>query len=250
LDQLTDYLSMINVVLNSYLSKESIPNDSSFPEIAVNLTENIFVTIKSIRPDWIGTNKLNKEEIDKCNGYTLFTDDGSPIVLIDESFFKDSVTKNFNWIEVLIHEITHVCDFIRNRGIMGHNSFDDMLQCLPFWYWTEFHARYKGTLLMLDYVNKLPEEHRRPYEENLFSIADSTASLIQSNTVAEMKRYNLMHLLAEIAAYQEKGFSIPSEKAEQVFPNFEDAIEFLKSKDNVVDFNFLTILKLNLEKIK
>ena len=96
MDQLTDYLSMINVVLNSYLSKESIPNDSSFPEIAVNLTENIFVTIKSIRPDWIGTNKLNKEEIDKCNGYTLFTDDGSPIVLIDESFFKDSVTKNFN----------------------------------------------------------------------------------------------------------------------------------------------------------
>ena len=59
-----------------------------------------------------------------------------------------------------------------------------------------------------------------------------------------------MHLLAEIAAYQEKGFSIPSEKAEQVFPNFEDAIEFLKSKDKVVDFNFLTILKLNLEKIK
>lgn len=64
-----------------------------------------------------------------------------------------------------------------------------------------------------------------------------------------MKRYKLMHLLAEIAAYQEKGFSIPSEEIKQVFPDFEDAIKFLKSKDTVVDSHFLTILKFNFEKI-
>lgn len=170
-------------------------------------------------------------------------------MLLDKRFFKDSVSKDFTWIEVLIHEITHVCDFIRNKGIMGHDSFDSMLQCLPFWYWTEFHAKYKGTLFMLDYVNELPEEDKRAYEEDLRSTADSTVSFIQSNAVAEMKRYKLMHLLAEIAAYQEKGFSIPSEEIKQVFPDFEDAIKFLKSKDTVVDSHFLTILKFNFEKI-
>lgn len=249
MEQLTDYPCVVNGVVSSYFSKEGIPDDDSFSKITVNLTGNIFETVKSIRPDWIGTNKLNKEEIDKCSGYTLFCEDDSPIVLLDKRFFKDSVSKDFTWIEVLIHEITHVCDFIRNKGIMGHDSFDSMLQCLPFWYWTEFHAKYKGTLFMLDYVNELPEEDKRAYEEDLRSTADSTVSFIQSNAVAEMKRYKLMHLLAEIAAYQEKGFSIPSEEIKQVFPDFEDAIKFLKSKDTVVDSHFLTILKFNFEKI-
>ena len=123
MDQLTDYPCVANGDVSSYFSKEGILNDDSFSKITVNLTGNIFETAKSIRPDWIGTNKLNKEEIVKCSGYTLFCDDDSPIVLLDERFFNDSFSKNFIWIEVLIHEITHVCDFIRNKGIMGHDSF-------------------------------------------------------------------------------------------------------------------------------
>lgn len=113
MEQLTDYPCVVNGVVSSYFSKEGIPDDDSFSKITVNLTGNIFETVKSIRPDWIGTNKLNKEEIDKCSGYTLFCEDDSPIVLLDKRFFKDSVSKDFTWIEVLIHEITHVCDLLK-----------------------------------------------------------------------------------------------------------------------------------------
>ena len=92
----------------------------------------------------------------EIDGYLLFLDDETAVILINEAFLFDSIRKNFCWVEVLIHEITHYRDYKNNLGIFGHNTYDSMLSCCSFWYWTEFHARYKGTCQMLNYVNRMP----------------------------------------------------------------------------------------------
>lgn len=68
------------------------------PEIRI--VKNIWDKIESLRPDLV--EKLNKNEVDKCTGYTLFSDNQVGIVLIDETYFFDSINKNFFWVEVLI----------------------------------------------------------------------------------------------------------------------------------------------------
>ena len=56
-----------------------------------------------------------------------------------------------------------------------------------------------------------------------------------------------MHLLCDIAAYNEKGFTIKSGAIEKIFPDYLVYIDFLKSKAQIVDINFLIILQYNLE---
>lgn len=56
-----------------------------------------------------------------------------------------------------------------------------------------------------------------------------------------------MHLLGDIAAYNEKGFTIQSEAIEKIFPEYLGYIDFLKSQGQIVDINFLIILQHNLE---
>lgn len=239
----------ISGVLSQYLETENIPSDSYISQIKVKIVGNLFDEIRCLRPDLGERYGQIKEEIEKCSGYTLPIEGDSLAILLDETFFANSAQKNLMWIEVLLHEITHAFDFINNKGIMGHNSFDSMLYCLPFWYWTEFHARYKGTFYMLNYVKNLPEEYKRPYEDEVFNTADDIANLLVSNSVAETKRYKLMHLFGDIAAYSDAGFSIPSEKVNGIFPDFKGFIEFLKSRDKTVDPDFLTIVNFHLKRV-
>lgn len=232
-----------------YLKDENMANDSCLSKITIRIVGNIFNEIRSLRPDLEEKNKQNKEEIEKCCGYTLPIGDDSLTLLLNETLFADSGQRNLIWIEVLCHETTHAFDLINNKGIMGHDSFDSMLCCAPFWYWTEFHARYKGTLHMLSYVKNLPEEFKTQYENEIFNTTDNVADILVSNSTAEIKRYKLMHLLGDIAAYSDAGFSIPSEKVNGIFPDFKGFIEFLKSKDRTVDPDFLTIVNLHLKRV-
>lgn len=102
---------------------------------------------------------------------------------------------------------------------------------------------------MLSYVKNLPEEFKTQYENEIFNTTDNVADILVSNSTAEIKRYKLMHLLGDIAAYSDAGFSIPSEKVNGIFPDFKGFIEFLKSKDRTVDPDFLTIVNLHLKRV-
>ena len=233
----------INLILSQYLENEGISGDEFISKIRIELVDSIFGAIERLRPDMAEKYRQQKEEIEKCSGYTLPIKNETMAVLIDKAFFDDSTQKNFMWVEVLLHEITHAADFMNNKGIMGHNTFDSMLCCVPFWWWTEFHAKYKGTLYMLDYAMKLPEEYKKQYENIIFDTVDNIEGIMASNTVGEIKKYNLMHLFGEIAAYRERDLLIPSKKVNCLFPDFINFIEFLKSKDRIVDSEFLLTLK-------
>lgn len=243
MELIEDYLCGI---LEKYCADENCDKEELSGIRAIRIVESIWSEIKSLRPDI--ANNLEKDEIEKCAGHTLFLDDETAVILIEKAFFFDSTKKNFFWIEVLIHEITHYRDYKSNLGIFGHNTYDSMLSCCPFWYWTEFHARYKGTLHMLNYVNRMPDGERRKYEIDMMEILDSELVFITSDADKTMRCYHFMHLLGDIAAYNEKGFTIQSEAIEKIFPDYIDYIDFLKSKDQTVDVNYLVILQYNLEK--
>lgn len=233
----------LGVVLTKYCANESCVA-KALPEIRI--VESIWSEIENLRPDM--AEKLNKNEIDKCSGYTLPLDNETVLVLIDKTFLSNSTQKNFCWVEVLIHEITHYRDLKNNLGIFGHKTYDSMLICCPFWYWIEFHARYKGTLYMLDFVNGLPDENRIAYEADMMKTLDTELVYITSDATIEMRRYRFMHLLGDIAAYNEKGFTFQSAEIEKIFPDYLGYIDFLKSKDQSVDIDFLTMLRYHLEK--
>lgn len=243
MELIEDYLGGI---LEKYCADENCDKEELSGIRAIRIVESIWSEIESLRPDI--ANNLERDEIEKCAGYTLFLDDETAVILIDKAFFFNSTKKNFLWIEVLIHEITHCRDFISNLGIFGNRTFDSMLECAPFWYWTEFHARYKGTLHMLNYVNRLPNDERKKYETDMMERLDSELVFITSDADKMMRCYHFMHLLGDIAAYNDKGFTIQSEAIEKIFSDYLDYIDFLKSKDQIVDINFLILLQYNLEK--
>lgn len=238
-----EFSDMFNGVLAKYCADENYAIEE-FPEI--KFVESIWEEFKTLRPDL--AKMYNKEDIEKSSGYTLFLDGGAGVVLIDKTFFLESSNKNFFWVETMIHEITHYRDYKSNLGIFGHNTYDSMLNCYSFWCWTEFHARYKGMLQMLGWVNWLPDTERKNYETDMIQRLDSELVFITSDAIKEMRCYRFMHLLGDIAAYNENGYKIPSEAIEKIFPDHLGYIEFLKSQDQTVDADFLTILQCNLEK--
>lgn len=233
-------------VLEKYCADENCDKEELSGISGIRIVESIWSEIENLRPDI--ANNLGRDEIEKCAGYTLFLDNEVAVILVDEAFFFDSTRKNFCWVEVLIHEITHFRDYKSNLGIFGHNTYESMLSCCSFWYWTEFHARYKGTLHMLDYVNRLPDEERRKYETDMMERLDSELVFIKSDRDKKKRCYRFMHLLADIAAYNEKGFKIQSDALEKIFSDYLGYIEFLNSKKQIVDTNFLIILQYHLEK--
>lgn len=239
-----EYCEMVYKVLGKYCRDEKISNIEEIPEIKI--VENMYKEIKEVRPDM--AKKLDKDEIKKCSGYTLFLNNSTEIILVNKSFLNSSIIKNYIWVEVLIHELTHVQDYKSNQGIYGHDSYDSMMKCLPFWYWTEFHACYKGTFYMLDYVNRLPDNYKKDYEKELLFTLKNTIAIIDSKYNCEMKRYHFMHLLGEMAAYKEQGFSVSCEKVGKFFPDYSGFIEFLRTKDQIVDTDYLTILDYHLRR--
>ena len=100
---------------------------------------------------------------------------------------------------------------------------------------------------MLDYVNRMPDNERRKYETDMMERLGRELVFIKSDADKKIQCYRFMHLLGDITAYNEKGFTIKSEAIEKIFPDYLGYIDFLKSKDQIVGTNFLIILQYNLE---
>lgn len=100
---------------------------------------------------------------------------------------------------------------------------------------------------MLNYVNRMPDDERRKYETDMMERLDCAPDFIRFDADKKIQCYRFMHLLDDIVAYNEKGFTIKSGAIEKIFPDYLGYIDFLKSKDQIVDINFLIILQYNLE---
>lgn len=221
-------LRLLREVISKYITTNKIEKDI-VSKIKVNFVESIFDNIATIRPELI-QNGMNINNIKKCNGYTLFLTDNTVLILIDRASYTES--KNFVWIEILIHEYTHAIDYLKGFVLYDYKSLDEMLKNMPFWYWSEFHARYKGNSYMFNFVNQLPLKDKLQYM-NLREDIEIYCKDINCKIEHQMKIYKTMHMIADIIAYEE---SFPKESSKIIIDLQNTFEQFNCFKEFMVQF--------------
>jgi hypothetical protein len=140
----------LNVIINDYQNTfhRSVEN------VSINLTDDIFDTYFLVRPDH--KNKLG-EELPDLHGVIVPPNslDGSFIILVDLNYLLSDIEKDqFGWLGTIVHEYTHVIDFIDYAKLTGANNYDEILDKRNhylFHMWTEFHARHHGYYFVRKY---------------------------------------------------------------------------------------------------
>ena len=175
----------------------------SLPLKEIIFTNDIAGKILEINPNLKYNPLFNIEQYQNLSGNVQFLDDNSIAILFDEEFLSESMQKNFCWIEVIIHEATHACDYYSNLGIMGCDTLISMQKCKSFWLWSEFHAKYVGTKHMLNYVKFLPQDDQNAYFNDLKRRIETFKQSIFSFTNTDLIIYEWMHIMGEILAWEE-----------------------------------------------
>lgn len=201
MDGILDIYDMIQTSLNLYHEMLEI-EEAILGRININIVNSIPNTVFNVRPDLIDRG-LDIDALENLSGYTLFLPDNSISVLIDESTLINNFIKNFCWIETLIHEYTHAVDYLTYFKVTKACSLDEMLTDLPFWWWSEFHARYLGNIIMLYFVKELPKNQQIQYNTQIFENVDSYLKSLNTSIGPQMKMYQTMHIIADIAAFRE-----------------------------------------------
>lgn len=156
---------------------------------------------------------------------------------------------NFLWCGTLIHEITHVRDYADYINILHYNSFDEMLQCSHFWYWTEFHAKYKGYIYMLNFVDKLPDKYKNQYVEDTLQRIYNFNNTVQQQIDCYHRIYITVHMIGEIFAYEKSSIVMPDNFYKCIiekFEWFEGVKDFLEKHTETITLEEMLILSHNL----
>lgn len=224
----TAIYEIIKSVAAHYFLSEHI---ESLPLRRIVLSESLIEDIKKLQPELLAHPAINIEQIKSCSGYTLLYPDNTATVLI----LKEGSMENTMWIETLTHELTHVKDYADFFPLMNCCNYYDMLNHIPFWYWTEFHAKYKGFQYMLSYAQKLPKQYLQRYFDSL-SVTEIVAQ-IESDIDYRNKAYYIMHFIGELLAYEKYDLVGESlrKKYDVVFLRFPWLYEVKKTLSNYTE---------------
>lgn len=221
---------------------------SSLPLRNITFTKNILKSVQEKQPDLLEHSGFNKDQLIFSSGYTLLFPDNTAEILI----LEDNITKNYFWIETLIHEITHVRDFQDYLPVVRRQTFCELQECIPFWYWTEFHAKYKGTYYMLEYIQKLPNQYYQQYINDLEQRIQRFPLTLERRQDYRFKMYDTMHLIGEILAYNARSIRISEDVCNALYVQFDwinDMKEFLAKHTEKISNDEIWILSLNAQKI-
>lgn len=228
---------------DSYIDKEKI--EEPLPIRGFRFVDDLPSEVLKIQPKLKTKSRIDEEQLKNHFGYTVLFSDNTAEILIK----KSGSMNNFIWCGTLIHEITHVRDYADYMGILGYNRFDEMLKCLHFWYWTEFHARYKGYIYMLKYVDKLPNEYKLQYTEDTLQRIRNFDNTIKQQTDYHYKIYMTVHMIAEILSYEQSSIVMPDNFYKCIiekFDWFEEAKNFLAKHTERITVEEMQLLYLNL----
>ena len=127
--------------------------------VECTLSNKLSDTFMEKRPDYFeGDVKTTPEAIDINRGTIIppIELDGKFMIVINSNYFLDSLQKkDYQWTGTLIHELTHVLDFIQYAKINHLDSYDVIqrdMEHRPFMLWTECNARAKGYFFIRKYV--------------------------------------------------------------------------------------------------
>lgn len=158
--------------------------------------EDIFQEISILQPELIAQANLDKKELDNYSGYALLFSDNTAIILIK----KEGQMNDFWWMGTLVHELTHVKDYSDYFNVLKVSTFWEMLSDIPFWLWTEFHARYKGILYVFKLAKNLPQNLYEMYIDNTRQRIIDFPETIKREMPYQLKAYYTMHIIGEILA--------------------------------------------------
>lgn len=238
--------NLLEPIIINYALAEHLT--SHLPLKNISFTKNISKSVKEKQPDLLEQPGFDKKQLLSCTGYTLFFPDNTAEILI----LEDNISTNFFWIETLIHEITHVRDFQEYLPIMRKETFPDLQRCTPFWYWTEFHAKYKGTYYMLAYVQKLPKQYQKQYIDDLENRIQKFTIQLDCRADYRFKIYDTMHLIGEILAYNAWSIPISNDVCNALYFKLDwinDMKEFLAKHTEKISNDEIWLLSLNAQEI-
>lgn len=229
---------MVCCLVQKYCAEEGLDR---LPIENVIFTDNIADEIKRINPKIVNEHGFDESRYHGLTGNVQCFEDNTAIILFDKLYFEENYAKNYLFIETLYHEITHVADYYSNIGIMGTGNMYELMRCRPFWYWSEFHAKYKGTVYMLKCVSKLPDKYQKEYPRDVSSkIKDFEVQIIKAGS-ERINIYSLLHIMGESIAYKQSGFEITSFESRDLI-EFENYLTNLTARIDIAEL-------LNLKRI-
>lgn len=228
-------------IYGQYLVNEEI--EGLLPIRNISFENDVVQAVLTLQPELADNTSLDKRELSNCSGYTcLFPDNTATIVISTEN-----IGKNMLWMETLIHEITHVKDYKEYLHIVGAENFQNMLKIAPFWYWTEFHAKYKGCTYMLAYAKKLPPQDFQPYIDEMEKRIREFPSIINKRDDPNFKIYNTMHLMGEMLAFENQSIVLSRGICDEIYEMYDwfvDTKNFLsKHMDSFGMDRFLSVIR-------
>lgn len=238
---------MANAFYNLYLNKENIKNP--LPINNIRFVEDLPSEVLKAQPELKTKNGLNENALQNYSGYTLLYPNNTAEILID---INCAMQNNFFWCGTLIHEVTHVKDYADYISILNYDRFDEMLDCLHFWYWTEFHAKYKGCKYMLNFASKLPDEYKNQYREDIMQSISSFSLKINKKTDFRYKIYDTVHMIGEILAFEQSSIAMLngfSDCLNEKYDWFEDAKYFLSKHTEKITVDEMLLLSFKLTTI-
>lgn len=128
-------------------------------EATIQIVEDISEAYNKIRPELGDKEPQKLKELNNYNGLTVppKSIDGKFIILLNAKIMLENMEiGNYNWIGTIIHETTHVVDFIEYAKLTKAVDFEEMLlidKNAMFNLWTEFNARSKGYYFVRKYTH-------------------------------------------------------------------------------------------------
>lgn len=149
-------------IINDYIETFHI-KDPIIPEYRI--VEDIAKEYLTLRPDILESSSISIESLNTYNGFTVPPKeiDGAFVVLINrKTLLYNLQVENTSWVGTIVHETTHVQDFVQYAKMIGANGYEEIVQYSlhgMFDLWTEVNARSKGYYFTRKYA--LGTEHMK-----------------------------------------------------------------------------------------
>lgn len=240
---------MLNLVKN-FIDKELLNICACCDtNITVRFTGSVANTIKEINPEYASQIDIDSSMVQNMCANVQYLLDNSIVVLFDENYITESSQKNFFWVETVVHEFTHVCDYCHYAKMTGTQQISSLNRNKGLYYWSEFHAKYMGTKQMITFVKQLPAQCQGDYIEDVKKELHNFCTLQISFDNEMSYLYRCMHVIGTLLAWEEANLLLDSGSlVNNAISNIKDYIEPHKDHISVDDIDsFYDLLKHILE---
>lgn len=239
-------INFTDCIIKEFITKE---NDGiALPINEIKFVSDVSKEILKIDPEVANTSDFKSNWKNDLSGYTALFSNNTATILID----NNDISKNILWVETLVHELTHVKDYCDYLETLNCENLQEMKKDRPFYFWTEFHARYKGFEYMLPYVLKFPEKCKEQYIRDTEIRLNKFIKIKNQHYNNDKKIYDTMHIIGEVLAYENSSVFIDETydlKIIETFDWFEDTKLFLKKHTKNITRSEMLLLSMNMRKV-